>query len=48
MHACHFVTFLKTKSTNVVKSLFADDIDFSPSVWVELNLYTVNVDFHFH
>ena len=47
-HACHFVTFLKTSSTNVVKCLFADDIDIRHSVKVELELYAVNVNFHLH
>ena len=48
VHACHFVTFLKTKGANVVESLFADYIDFRPSVKLELDLYAVNVDFHLH
>lgn len=46
IHACHFVIFLKTRGTNVVKFLFSDDINIRPIVKVELDLYAVNGNFN--
>ena len=48
IHACHLVTFLKSRSTNVVKRFFVDNVDFRPSVKIVLDLYAVNLDSHLY